>query len=127
MTVHTFTTEPHPTCKGKLLAITPKPENHWRCLTDTERAFYAIGGKPWTGRKMGEFSAFTLSAAQARDVDLILRAGYLSGAAPWNGRLEVEEMTFWHPDRPDEDLTRAEVLALILPPPRCPRTLDMFA
>src|SRR3546814_2075126 len=63
--MHTFTTEPHPTCKGKVLAITPKPYS-WRCLTDTEKAFYAIGGKPWTGVPLGDNSAFTLSPAQAR-------------------------------------------------------------
>src|SRR3546814_14608800 len=51
--MHTFTTEPHPTCKGKVLAITPKPYS-WRCLTDTEKAFYAIGGKPLTGVRSEE-------------------------------------------------------------------------
>lgn len=124
--MHTFTTEPHPTCKGKVLAITPKPYS-WRCLTDTEKAFYAIGGKPWTGVPLGDNSAFTLSPAQARDVDLILRAGYLSDCAPdrYNGEVEPDEMLFWHPDAPDADLTRAEVLALILPPTRCPRTREM--
>src|SRR3546814_3308831 len=108
--MHTFTTEPHPTCKGKVLAITPKPYS-WRCLTDTEKAFYAIGGKPWTGVPLGDNSAFTLSPAQARDVDLILRAGYLSDCAPdrYNGEVEPDEMLFWHPDAPDADLTRAEV------------------
>lgn len=126
MTVHTFTIEPHPTCKGKVLAVTPSPLS-WHCLTDTERAFYAIGGRPWHGKALGDFAAFTLSAAQARDVDLILRAGYLSSAAPFNGVVEAEDMLFWHPDAPDDDLTRAEVLALILPPPRCTRTLELFA
>src|SRR3546814_8489562 len=93
--MHTFTTEPHPTCKGKVLAITPKPYS-WRCLTDTEKAFYAIGGKPWTGVPLGDNSAFTLSPAQARDVDLILRAGYLSDCAPdrYNGEVEPDEMLF---------------------------------
>lgn len=123
--MHVFTIEPHPTCKGKVLAITPKPDS-WRCDTDTERAFYAIGGTHWRGYQ-GQGAAFTLSPAQVRDVDLILRAGYLSSCTPdrYNGRVEAEEMLFWHPDRPDEDLTRAEVLALILPPPRCRRTLEM--
>lgn len=121
---HIFTTRPHPTCKGKLLAVSPKPAS-WRCLTDTEAALYAIGGKPWTGAPMGDSVAFTLSPAQARDVDMILRAGYLSAVNGPAWMIEEEDKLFWHPDAPNDDLTRAEVLALISPPPRCTRTLEM--
>src|SRR3546814_15699055 len=83
-------------------------------VTGVQTCALPICGKPWTGVPLGDNSAFTLSPAQARDVDLILRAGYLSDCAPdrYNGEVEPDEMLFWHPDAPDADLTRAEVLAL---------------
>lgn len=121
-----YTTQPHPTRKGQVLAIAPKPDS-WRCLTDTEKVLYAIGGTPWNKHRGRESVAYTLSKPQARDLDLILRAGFRSECkpCPYQGFAEPEDRMFWHPDHGDREFTRAEAMEVAQERPRCRKTLEM--
>lgn len=137
----------HPTQKGKLLAICGKPES-WRCNTIEEDAFEMIGGKHWRpmGRQivpsdqfirgfMCKFSeeryapqwiGYTLSKAQARDLEAILKAGFLPtyNVGSWN-EVHPESRLFFRPSDHSRDFTREEALAEIGGYPRCTRTYEL--
>jgi hypothetical protein len=126
----TYTTEPHPTRKACVLAIAPRPES-WRCLTQTELAFVNIGGTQWRGHQEPESVAYTLTTAQARNLDALLQAGFRPVTHPWRGVVDPEDRAFYHPEHPAEcgpdsfrDFTPAEALALIGAPVRCKRTAE---
>lgn len=121
---YTYTTEPHPTCKGKLLAIAPKPE-HWRCLSDEEHAFLNIGGKHWRGHQRPDSVAYTLSPAQARDLDALLRAGFRPCTHLRPELRDADDPAFWHPEHEGQEYTKAEALELVAQPKRCSRTIEM--
>lgn len=122
---YTYTTEPHPTCKGKLLAIAPKCDS-WRCLTDTEHAFSNIGGKHWRGHQQAGSVAYTLTEAQARDLDQLLRGGFRPYTHLAPEHREADDPAFWHPELSEgEPMSKADALALVIPPKRCKLTLEM--
>lgn len=122
---YTYTTEPHPTCKGKLLAIAPKSDS-WRCLTDEEHALSNIGGKHWRGHQRAGSVAYTLTEAQARDLDQLLRGGFRPYTHLAPEHREADDPAFWHPELSEgEPMSKADALALVTPPKRCKQTLEM--
>lgn len=148
-----YETRPHPTRKGMILAVALKGA-HDRAQTEEEKAFEMIGGTYWRPIK-GEVHAsdealrdwcnmhpphpyfggsyapvtvcYTLSPAQARDLDLILRAGFTParGFNGWPNGFEPEDRAFCHPDTGDQEYSRAEAVKIAKGRTRCPYTLEM--
>lgn len=148
-----YETRPHPTRKGMILAVALKGA-HDKAQTEEEKAFEMIGGTYWRptgydlqaspemlrdwmnlhnthpyfgGHAKAEAVGYTLSPAQARDLDLILRAGFTParGFNGWPDGFEPEERAFCRPDTGDREYSRAEAVKIAKGRARCPYTLEM--
>lgn len=121
----TYTTETHPTAKGKILVRFAHPEN-WRCHTDMENMALCIGGTHYRRHGVPGERAYSVSPAQLRDMELLIDNGFKPHSVNTSYVDYSDQCCFWHYERDLEWLTRKEAVALCNVPVRCKRTLEMF-
>jgi len=128
----TYNLTPHPLAttvksyKGSfLMTFAEAPGDH--VLTDCEDMALALGGRHagrWSG---GGAIAYTLSAAQARDMAILIDNGWRGIHMPRHMRAAAyAERAFWHPEHGDW-FERSDAIALCdKPPERCRWTVEMY-
>ena len=80
-------------------------------------ALYAIGARFSAKHSTRDEAGFVASAAQWRDLCRLIDAGFRGTPC---------RRTFWHVEHGEAQFTRAEALALTVPPPeRCTRTGEL--